>query len=225
MKMDIDEMPLKKYSDLTIPSSLEKQVSEECYDHLLLPREDSEPSSHEIFSIFADEIFVNSVATGRIGFGPIIDPIFHGWFKTIRIIQLVLKFVGVLLHRRNHTNRVVSCFICSKSSPSERDAVDVLMRYESLVIKATLKPEKLSLFKEVNGVLYYQSRITAENPFTTHDLDQVPFLDMYEFTGKIPVIMLDSPVLYSYIMALHTKILPHSGIEATMKELSRKFKV
>ena len=52
------------------------------------------------------------------------------------------------------------------------------MRYESLVIKATLKPEKLSLFKEVNGVLYYQSRITAENPFTTHDLDQVPFLDV-----------------------------------------------
>ena len=42
MKMDVDKMPLKKYSDLTIPSSLEKQVSEECYDHLLLPREDSE---------------------------------------------------------------------------------------------------------------------------------------------------------------------------------------
>ena len=37
--------------------------------------------------------------------------------------------------------------------------------------------------------------------------------------------MLDSPVLYSYIMVLHNKTLPHTGIEITMKELSKKFKV
>ena len=37
--------------------------------------------------------------------------------------------------------------------------------------------------------------------------------------------MLDSPVLYSYIMVLYNKILPHAGIETTMKEISKKFKV
>ena len=208
MRLERDEMPLKAYSDLTVPQNVEDQVQAECYDHLLDPREDGSYHDHEIFSIFANEVFINSVATGRVGFGPIIDPISNGWFRTIRIIQNVLRFTGTLLHWRNHVGPSNQCYVCNQLKILEKDAENVLMRYETQVIKVTLKPDKLNQFKEFDGVLYYQSRITEENLFTTHDLDQVPFLDAHEFTGKAFVIMLDSPVLYSYIMVLHNKVLP-----------------
>ena len=143
----------------------------ECYDQLLGPKEYGCSPHHEIFSIFADEVFINSVLTGRIGFGPIIDPIHHGWFRTIRIIQKVLRFVGILIHRSKHSIPDPQCFVCNQSIISEKIAENVLMKYETLVIKSTLKPDKLNQFKEFNSVLYYQSRITEENPFTTHDLD------------------------------------------------------
>ena len=225
MRLEREAMPLKSYSELTVSQNIEDQVRMECYDHLLEPKEDGYGPHHEIFSIFAEEVFINSVSTGRIGFGPLIDPIHHGWFRTIRIIQNVLRFVGILIHRLKHAVSDPQCFVCNQSIVSEKLAEEVLMRYETLVVKATLKPDKLNQFKEFNSVLYYQSRITEEKPFTTHDLDQVPFLDTHEFTGKVFVIFLDSPVLYSYIMLLHNKILPHAGIEITMKELSKKFKV
>ena len=64
------------------------------------PKEDWNLHAHEIFSIFANEVFVNSVAMGRIGFGPIIDPISLGWFRTIRIIVNVQKITGVLFQWR-----------------------------------------------------------------------------------------------------------------------------
>ena len=60
---------------------------------------------------------------------------------------------------------------------------DVMIRYETSTIKQSLKPEKLTQFKEHQGILYYQSRITEENPFRTEDLDDVPFLDIHEFTS------------------------------------------
>ena len=59
----------------------------------------------------------------------------------------------------------------------------------------------------------------------THDLENIPFLDVHEFTGKVPVFLVDSPILYAYILAIHTRILPHAGVEMTTKNLSKKFKV
>ena len=83
MRLERGEMPLKAYSDLTVLQSIEDQVSAECFDHLLHSRDDRNTQNHEIFSIFTDEFIVNSVATGRIGFGSMVDPIHNGWFKTL----------------------------------------------------------------------------------------------------------------------------------------------
>ena len=75
MRLEREDMPLKSYSGLTVSQSIEDQVRMECYDHLLDPKESGYSPHHVIFSIFADEVYINSVSTGRIGFGPIIDPI------------------------------------------------------------------------------------------------------------------------------------------------------
>ena len=74
-------------------------------------------------------------------------------------------------------------------------------------------------------VLYTFKVGSEENPFWTHDLEKIPFLDVHEFTGKVPVLLVDSPILYAYILAIHTRILPHAGVEIRMKTLSKKFKV
>ena len=93
------------------------------------------------------------------------------------------------------------------------------------MIRDTLKPALLKNFRDQDRIIYFQGRITEENPFRTYDIENIPFLDVHEFTGKVPVLLVDSPILYAYILAIHTRILPHAGIEMTMKTLSKKFKV
>ena len=42
---------------------------------------------------------------------------------------------------------------------------------------------------------------------------------------KKPLVLIDSPVLYSYVMYVHTKRNPHAGVECTVKEVSAKMRV
>ena len=86
-------------------------------------------------------------------------------------------------HRRNHTIKGLNCHVCKGTDVSEKEAENVLLKYESATIKDSLKPEKLKQFRELDGILYYRSRITQDNPFKTEGLDGVPFLDMHEFVS------------------------------------------
>ena len=154
MRLNTEDMPLKRYQDLTVSQSLDDQVRAECYDHLLEPSQDS-GQHHAIFSIFNDEVFVNSAAAGRLGNSLIVDPIHHGWFRAIRILQNLLRFIGAINHRRNHTFKGLICHICNGIDVSEREAEKVLLKYETATIKNSLKPEKLKQFGELDGILYY----------------------------------------------------------------------
>ena len=222
MKLDTENMPVKKYSDLTVTMAIEDQVSAECFDQLLL---DTPISTHTLFRLHPDTTCASSVAAGRGVLSLIIDPIYFGWFKTLRILKLVIKFTKIIQHRKHQTSKNKSCHICNNEELKDWDAEQVLFKYETQVVKATMKPEKLKAFKEQEGILYHQGRITSKNPFRIKDLDQVPFLDIHEFPGKVPVVLVDSPVLYSLLLAIHTKIGPHAGTEITVKLISNKVKV
>ena len=82
----------------------------------------------------------------------------------------------------------------------EEDAERSLFRYKTKVIKKTMKPELVQEFEEIDGILYYQGRISLENQLKTQDLDRCKFLDFIEIGQPVPVFLEDSPVLYSYIM-------------------------
>ena len=112
---------------------------------------------------FNCNISVSAVAAGRGESSLLIDPVYFGWYKTLRILKNVIRFSRLT-----------------------------------------------------------KGRITAENPFRMMDLDNVPFLDFHELTGKVPVVLVDSPILFSYIMAVHTRIHPHAGVERTVKTISNK---
>ena len=46
-----------------------------------------------------------------------------------------------------------------------------------------------------------------------------------EIGQPVPVVLEDSPILYSYIMWIHNKINPHAGAEATKRDVCKEMKV
>ena len=58
--------------------------------------------------------------------------------------------------------------------------------------------------------------------FKFADLDFIPFLDIHEITGNLPVVLSDSPILYSYIMMIHLSRIQHAGVDVTVKAVSNK---
>ena len=88
-----------------------------------------------------------------------------------------------------------------------------------------MKPESVLEFDEQDGILYYQGRIAQENELKTQDLDGCKFLDLGEVGQPVPVLLEDSPILYSYIMWIQNKINPHAGVKTTVREVSKKMRV
>ena len=172
----------------------------------------------------------NSACGGRGSVELIVDVVANGWFRSLRILNYVLAFVEKIRHKRSHKTIVANCEICTRGEVwevrhMEEKSVKVLCRYETAVIKKTLKPQQVQRYQEVDEILYFFGRLTREAPFRTVDLDQVPFLDTHEFVGQIPVLLGDSPVLYSYLMAVHLRLIPHAGVEAHVKEVAKKFSI
>ena len=58
--------------------------------------------------------------------------------------------------------------------------------------------------------------------FKFADLDFIPFLDVHEISGNLPVVLSDSPILYAYIMMIHLSRIQHSGVDITVKAVSNK---
>ena len=48
------------------------------------------------------------------------------------------------------------------------------------------------------------------------DLDFIPFLDVHEIVGNLPVVLSDSPILYAYIMMIHLSRIQHAGIDISL---------
>ena len=45
-----------------------------------------------------------------------------------------------------------------------------MFRYETRVIKESMKPDQLQEFEEMGDILYYQGRVAQENRLKTQDL-------------------------------------------------------
>ena len=98
-----------------------------------------------------------------------------------------------------------------------------LFRYETQVIKKCMKDEQIQEFEEIDNILFYKGKIAPENQLRTQDLVGCKFFDFKEIGQPVPVVLEDSPVLYSYIMWIHNKINPQ--VETTIREVSKKMRV
>ena len=128
------------------------------------------------------------------------------------MVTFILKIQTKLGKDKNISSRVCS----------ETDQEKVFFLYESRVIRQSLKPEQLKKFECIDDVMYYRSWFMDKTQFKFADLDFVPFLDVHEITGHLPVVLSDSPILYSYIMMIHLTRIQHAGVDITVKTVSNK---
>jgi len=222
MKLDFKDMPLISYDMLSIDKKLQDEIQTECFSEPFLP----ESQQIEInFNLDNPSVF--SAAAGKGWEEFIIDPVRFGWQKTLRILNIVLKFREVLKHKTTHKYSVQGCELCHpKKSRDPRnnhqESKDIMYRFETKRLKGTLSKKQLEKFEFYQGILYYESRINKENPFKFKDLDKVPFIDAHTIKPYLPVVQKDSPILYSLVIYIHCKSTPHVGVERTVREVFKE---
>ena len=100
-----------------------------------------------------------------------------------------------------------------------------MFKFESKHISKVLPKPKLVKIQLEQGVFYFPGRLCEENPFRFRDLDGGPFLDAQEVVGIVPVVLSDSPIFFSYMIAVHMRMNPHAGVITTMKQVARKMMI
>ena len=222
MKVDLKDMNLVSYDMLSLDKKAQDEIQTECFSEPFLPEyENIEINmNYHIPSFYAAKV-------GRGWEDDIIDPIRLGWKRTLRVLNIVINFKNSLKHKTFHKSPVQGCMRCTRPEiPDPRlnhqESKDILFRVESKRVRRVLKPKELNKFTCKEGILYYQSRIAKENPFKFKDLDMNPFIDKYEMKPYLPVVLKDSPVLYSLVVTIHCKSTPHVGIERTVREVFKE---
>ena len=221
---DSSKFPYSKYEDLTVSDRQELDIKSECFSEPFLP----EPERWGVHSIDMD---TNPGKFDRSMAELIIDPIAVGWLKTIRILNIVVRFPHILSHKTFHSLKsVVDCLFCSNVNQLDlvdfnKKAKNVLFRYETQVALKNLTKKQLKKFTLKDGILYFFGRLSKDNPFRFADISKIPFMDTDSFSGPIPIMLVDSPILYSLIMYIHCIKLPHAGVEITVKEVSKEVMV
>ena len=210
MKLDFKDMPLSIYEMLSLDKKSQEGVQNECFSEFFLPE------SQKISINFVPDPGPSGPKEARVWSEFIIDPIRLGWMKTIRILNIVLKFKDVVKNKTFHGYSVVECRRCldvERKDPRDNNqkSKDILFKYESRVVLKTLSNKQLSNFTENEGTLYFHSRISNENPFKFKDLDRIPFFDAQIIRSILPVVMKDSPLLYSLVISIHCRSTPHLG--------------
>lgn len=165
----------------------------------------------------------------------LIDVIYHGWLRSIRVLTNVLQFVSKLRHKVHLSHGIAemsTCSFCSNSKLTggseieqrkcnEVQAIDYLLRLETSRIKATMNKKKLQEFTEKDGILYYQSRLSEEVSVAQDDLGFDVFYDSTEIKMLLPVVSADSELFFAYAIYIHQKVRLHAGVELSLREINK----
>jgi hypothetical protein len=227
MNHDSHSLPISQYQDLLISSTDKDNIMEECFIEPFR----FDPNISGIHSIHVGQEFLKfRKPDGRSNFNLLVDPVSWGWLRSLRIMSFIVSFTQYVIHTTHSQSSHMSCKLCTSEREFDpRDFLDMardeFFRAESKVVGSSLSNKQLSKYKFRNGIYYFVGRITSNNPFKQKDLDSVPFLDTHTFAGHLPVVLIDSPILYSLVMYLHCKKIPHVGVERTVKEVFKEVMV
>lgn len=246
MKLPTEDLPLTSYKDMTVAKKMEAKIKEECFSEPIFMRDDSavhtlinrELQSDEDCHVSEESVETISVLTAsaappgngtRIPF--IVDIIGLGWFRAVRVMANVRRFINKVNHRRLHARRGKQnddCIYCKpltlaeETACLETEAEADFFKYETRCLKEKLPKKKQVKFQLKDEIFYFSGRLSKENPFRFRDVDDLPFFDAPEIVGIVPVVAADSPVFFAFLMAIHTRLSPHAGVITTMKQLSKK---
>lgn len=184
------------------------------------------------------DVFSSVPKAGRGADYLLVDVIHFGWKKAINILARVYRIHNTIIHRA-HSNakdaerQVKWKSMCKLCNTSEENLSNVLaieaelkfFRDDCKVTKSRIPSRKLKEFQQDDGIIWYTGRLSELNSVKTRDLDLDSFFDNTEIKSVLPVLTSDSPVFYAYVMYIHFKVRPHSGVEVTMREVSKKMHV
>ena len=174
-----------------------------------------------------------ALSCGRVPLG--LDIIKFGWIKSIRYLATIAREVANFMHRFHKKKGELTknnCPLCRAIEDTNNDATEcgkifreharnLLFRQESTRVKSVLPAKKLESLVEVDGILYFESRLSEENPVTQKDLDFDIFFDNKEIKSLLPVVLADSELFFAYTMYIHNVVRPHSGVETTLREIMK----
>ena len=233
------EMPLTSYEKLTMEKSAEEIVKVECFPESFMEKfsADNKPPVDEDDLDTVDEVddgseefFALAANAGRGVAELLVDPVFEGWRRALRITGYMQGWRTKYCHKK-HLEPDKKCNICKLGEHlwdprnENKKAEDYFFRWESDRVQRNLKPKELKKFVVHDGIIYDEGRLSPEFQFKTQDVDGIGYLDKHEIVGKIPVVLPDSPILYSFLMYLHTKTRVHASIENTVKDVFKKMRV
>ena len=176
------------------------------------------------------EFSVLAAAAGKGVAELLVDPVFQGWRRALRITGFMQGWRTRYCHK-GHLIPNEDCRVCKlgehKWDPRNetKKAEDYFFRWESGRVRKKLKAADLKKFRIQDGIVLDSGRLSPDFQLKAQDLDGVGYLDKHKIGGEVPVVLSDSPVLYAYLMYIHTKSLAHSGVESTVKEVHKKMRV
>ena len=237
MRKDKKEMPIMPYEKLILDKKTTDNVQQECFPESFLKEfsVDAEQAQDELGEVDEvpsedHEFAVLATSAGRGVAELLVDPIFHGWMKSLRITGYMQGWKTSYSHSK-HLIQDENCRICvlgdhrwDPRNETEK-AESYFFLWESERVKKNLNSTEMQRFVVDEGIVYDEGRLSLEYKIRTQDLDQVGFLDKHLIVRRIPVILPDSPVLYAYLMYVHTKTNIHASLETTVKEIHRKMRV
>ena len=234
MKLDLSKMPLNSYDQLHLEKPVKELVEKECFPEAFTKEFTSNAAKDELEVDYLEDEhteFSELAAAARKGVAELlVDPVFQGWRRAMRITGYLQGWRTKYCHK-GHLIPDEDCRVCKlgehKWDPRNetKKAEDYFFKWESSRVREKLKLAELKKFRIQDGIVLDNGRLSPDFQLKAQDLDGVGYLDKHEIGGEVPVVLSDSPVLYAYLMYIHTKSLAHSGVESTIKEVHKKMRV
>ena len=229
MTKPVEEMPIRIYDEFKAPMDKDAEIRKESYEDPFLIAAGLDVSAvYDQQKPQISSALTVSIENHNRNRDLLVDPVFHGWAKTLRVIGLVVSFTDKLRHSlAAKAGRICICKLCNASTDiiSEHgfylhQAELYLYKREATVIEKVSTEKDKKAWRYENQIYYYNTRLSEDKPFTVRDLErELSFFDGTEIHGMLPLVLPDSPILHAYVLYVHLHVRPHAGVELSMREI------
>ena len=185
----------------------------------------------------------------------VIDFVKFGWAKATSILETMIEAGSNWIHKTHISEKIGNvkvkeslkdrCLPCKVNEYSDTNShlplleqslhnvresivnhyVDFIATRECL---GKLSTKELEFYeRNDDGILFYKGRLGPDHTWTIRDLDHLN-IDLLKDQGigfNKPCLLATSPIFYSYALYVHYTVLPHAGLERTLKKIQERFHV
>ena len=185
----------------------------------------------------------------------VIDFVKYGWAKATSILEIMIEAGSNWIHKTHLSEKIgngnvkeslkVRCLPCKLDEYDGTDGqlplreqslhnvresivnhyIDFIATRECL---GKLSTKELEFYeRNDDGILFYRGRLGPDHTWTIRDLDHLD-INLLKDQGigfNKPCLLGTSPIFYAYALYVHYTVLPHAGLERTLKKIQERFHV